>query len=220
MNRFYNISIKIIVVAVIIALLFFATSNSYSSQNIDKLAYVVALGIDIGDNNNIKLSIQIAKPSSVSSSSSSQSSSSVVNSVECSSIVSGINLFNSYISRNINLSHCKIIVISEKLASKGISEYLYNLSNNVEVSSHANIIITKCTAYDFLKNTNPTLENFPARYYEIVNTSSKITGYTKANSLMDFFSMSIDELQEPVAVLSNINTDSTHISNSSRQFCK
>lgn len=218
MNNLYNIISRIFVLILIIVIIFFTLSNSYSSKNIDKLAYVVALGIDVGTNNDIKLSIQLAKPSASSSSSSSQSSSSVVNSVDCSSIEAGINLFNSYISRTINLSHCKIIVISEKLASRGISEYLYDLSNNVEVSSHANIIITKCEANTFLKMTNPTLENFPARYYEIVNTSASITGYTKANSLTDFFSEYLDTCKEPTAVLSNINTDSTHVELASSSF--
>ena len=144
--------------------------------------------------------------------------SSVVNSVECSNIETGINLFNSYISRSINLSHCKVIVISEKLASRGISEYIYDLSNNVEVSTHANIIITKCEANTFLKMTNPTIESFTARYYQIVNTSSQITGYTKANSLADFFCQYIDTCQEPSAVLASINNDSTHSNTASSSF--
>lgn len=219
MKRFFNISYKIFITIIIIALIFFIMSNSFTSQNIDKIAYVVALGIDIGANDNIILSIQLAKPSSMSSSSSTQSSSSVVNSVECSSIADGINLFNSYISRNINLSHCKIIAISEKLSCQGISKYLYDLSNNVEVSSHANIIVTKCDANDYLKMTSPTLENFPARYYEIVNTASNITGYTSAPSLIDFFDCYMDTMQNPIAVLANINTKETHLDDISRKYC-
>lgn len=218
MNNFSNILGRIFIFLIIILIIFFTLSNSYATKNIDKLAYVVALGLDVGNNNDLKLSIQLAKPSTSSSSSSSQSSSVVINSVECSSIEAGINLFNSYISRSINLSHCKVIVISEQLASKDISEYLYDLSNNVEVSSHANIIVTKCEANTFLKMTNPILENFPARYYDIVNTSSKITGYTKSNSLTDFFSEYIDSCQEPTAVLSNINNDNTHSDNTSFSF--
>ena len=58
------------------------------------------------------------------SSSSSQSSSSLVNTIECSSISTGIALFNSYLGKEVNLSHCKVLVISEELATKGISEYL------------------------------------------------------------------------------------------------
>ena len=217
-----SIKINIAFIIIIIFLCFFINSNDYALQNIDKLAYVVALGIDVGNNNNINLSIQIAKPSSISSSSSSssseQSSASVVNSLECSSIQEGMNLFNSYISRNINLSHCKVIIISEELAARDISSYLLDLSNNVEVSTHANILISKSKASSLLEMTKPTLENFPARYYDILNTASISTAYTQGTTLMDFFSTYNSTFQEPVSVLSNINNSSTHTEFSSESY--
>lgn len=218
MNKFYNIILKMFVIFVVLIVIAFGISGSYASESIDKLAYVVALALDTGSNNNIKLTIQLANPSSFSSessSSSAQSSASALTSVECSSIESGINLLNSYISRNVNLSHCKAIMISEELATKDISNYIYYLCNNVEVSSHATIIITKCKAIDFLKMSNPVLESFSARYYQIVPTSSKYTGYTNSVPLIDFFNFITDTCKQPVATLGNINTDSTHSSNSS-----
>lgn len=219
MQDFYNsYKIKIMIVIIITFLLLFACTNTYSLQNIDHLAYVVALGIDVADNNNIKLSIQIAKPNAISSSSTEQSSSSVLNSVECSSIQEGLNLFDSHISRTINLSHCKIIIISENLASRDISIYLNDLANNIQVSSHANIIISKCDASDFLEMTNPTLEKFSARYYDIVNSASISTSFTKGTSLMDFYSIYNSQFQEPVTVLSGINNESTHFSKSIGSF--
>lgn len=211
MNRLYNIIFKIFVVVIILILIIFATSSSYSSESIDKLAYVVALALDTGSDNNIKLTIQLANPNSYSSETSSQSSASVLTSVECSSIESGVNLLNSYISRNINLSHCKAIIISEELAIKGITKYMYDLCNNVEVSSHANIIITKCTALEYLKMSNPILESFSARYYQIAPTSSKYTGYTNSIPLIDFFNSVLDTFKQPVATLGNINVESTHL---------
>lgn len=216
MNKWYDIILKIFIIIVIIAIIIFGISGSYAAANIDKLAYVVALAIDKGTNNNIKLTIQLANPNSFaseSSSSSSQSSASVLTSVECSTIESGINLLNSYISRNINLSHCKAIMISEELASLDLSQYIYNLCNNVEVSSHANIIITKCNANEYLKMSNPVLENFSARYYQIAPTSSKYTGYTNAIPLIDFFNSMLDTCKQPIATLGDINIDSTHSTN-------
>lgn len=141
----------IFVICIIIAVSAIAFSGIYSTNNIDKLSYVLALGIDVGKNNNIELSVQLAKPggSSEKSGSSSQSSNNIVNSIECSSIESGINLFNSYISKKLNMGHCKVIVFSEEVASKGLSTYLYTLLNSVEVSSQANIVVSKCSAKSF-----------------------------------------------------------------------
>lgn len=214
MNKLYSLLFKFFVFLIIIAIIAFGLSGSYASTSIDKLAYVVALAIDSADNNNIKLTIQLANPSSYSSessSSSSQSSASVLSSVECSSIESGINLLDSYISRNVNLSHCKAILISEEIASSDLSKYIYDLCNNVEVSSHATMIITKCDAIDFLKMSNPVLESFSARYYQIAPESSKYTGYTNAVPLIDFFNFMLDSTKQPVAALGDINTSQTHL---------
>lgn len=75
----------IFVICIIIAVSAIAFSGVYSTNNIDKLSYVLALGIDVGKNNNIELSVQLAKPggSSEKSGSSSQSSNNIVNSIEC-----------------------------------------------------------------------------------------------------------------------------------------
>ena len=94
-------------------------SQQEKENSIEDLAYVIAIGIDKGENNLIKLSLQFATPSSSppsSSGGSSSSSESTISSADCSSIDSGINLINSYISKKINLSHCKAVVFSEEIA--------------------------------------------------------------------------------------------------------
>ena len=64
MNNFYNFISRLFVTILVLLLIFFTLSSSYSSKQLDKLAYVIALGMDVGENNNLKLSIQLAKPSS------------------------------------------------------------------------------------------------------------------------------------------------------------
>ena len=97
--KFFRNNRKLIASLIIIVFVVFTLAEVYSTHNISKLAYVVALGIDVGSNNNLLLSVQISKPSSQSnpeSSFSSQSSGNIINSVECSSIESGLNLFNRF----------------------------------------------------------------------------------------------------------------------------
>ena len=144
---------KFFAILILTVLLIVASSSYYGIQGIDNLAYVVAIGLDVSDDNNLKLSLQISVPSSgkEGASSSAQSSSSVVNSIDCSSISSGIALFNSYLGKEVNLSHCKVLVISEELASNGISQYLYTLTNDIQFRTDSNIIISKCDAYSFLE---------------------------------------------------------------------
>jgi spore germination protein KC len=206
-----------LILFLIIALILFTLSGWYSEQNIDHLAYVVALGFDISENNNLKLSFQISVPgSSEESSGSSQSDSSIVVTVEGASFNSCINLLNSYLSKQSNLSHCKMIVFSEEFAKNGVSDTLYTLINNVEVRPDCSVLVSRCNAEYFLKNSKPTLEKLSARYYEIAPTSSEYTGYTQSITLNDFFSGYSDTFQNCYAILGGINTKDSQSTNSNK----
>ena len=207
---------KIFAIIILALLLVISTTSYYGIKGIDNLAYVVAIGLDVGDQENLRLSLQISIPnSSEGSSSSSQSSSVVVDSIESPSINTGINLFNSYLGKEVNLSHCKVLVISEELAAKGISEYLYTLTNDIHFRNDSNIIISKCDAKSFLEYSAPALDKVSASYYEIAPTSSEYTGYTESTVINEFFASLTDSYSSPVAVLGSINTGASQGSGTS-----
>lgn len=197
-----------IILLIVLVLLTFLGINSVTT--IDELAYVVSLGFDIKkETGKLELTFQIAVPSgnsgSSESGSSSQSSSSIINSVECNTIESGITLVNSYLSKKINLSHCKAVIFSEEIATMGIGEYIYTLINSVEIRPTCNIIISKCDAKYFLNNAKPMLEQLSSKYYEIASISQKTTGYTSNINLQDFFSNLSDTFSESYAILGSVN---------------
>ena len=202
---------KFFAILILTVLLIVSSSSYYGIKGIDNLAYVIAIGLDVGKDNNLKLSLQLSVPNGDenSSSSSSQSSSAVVNSIECPSINSGISLFNSYLGKEVTLSHCKVLVISEELAAKGISEYLFTLANDIQFRTDSNIIISKCDAETFLKYSAPLLDKVSARYYDIAPTSSEYTGYTESITCNEFFNSINDNISNPVAILGSINTPDT-----------
>ena len=193
----------------IVVLILITLFGMNSVTSMDNLAYVVAVGFDIKDTGKLELSFQIALPSGSeggsSGSSSSQSSSSIVTSVECNSFESGVNLVNSYLSKELNLSHCKAVVFSEEIASQGIGEYLYTLINHVEIRPTCNVIISKCNAKYFLNNSSPMLEQLSSKYYEIASTSERVTGYTYNITLLDSFSDFADSFTECFATLGSVN---------------
>ena len=203
---------KIFVIALIILFCLFNLCGCYNAEGLETLAYAVAIGIDKGENDKIRLSLQFAvlSNSNSESSGSSQSKNSTITTVDCASIDSGISLINSYISKKINLSHCKAIIISEELAYEGISEYIYTLVNNIEIRPDCNIIISRCKAEDYLTNSTPTLESVSARYYEFILNSSEYTGYTENISLYDFYSDLLSPTTQAHSILGGINEKSTH----------
>ena len=120
-----------IVIAIIIFLIAF--SDSYKSSNIGNLAVVVAMGIDVSDNNKLNITFQFTNASSVSETGSSEKTEPTLFSIDAPSISNAINLMNTNIGKEVNLSHCKIIVFSEAIASRGIQEEIYTLANNPDV---------------------------------------------------------------------------------------
>lgn len=191
----------------IIALIFVfitAFSSSYSSLNIDNLTYVLAIGIDLTNNNELEVSFQFTNPIPAESSAS-EKSTPIINAVTASSLSKAINLVNGYQPRQLNLSHCKIIVFSEEIAQRGISDEIYTLINDTQVRPSSNIVVSKCTAKDYLEQTNPEIENLISRYYEIFADSSRYTGHMPNATIGDFFNSLICNTCEPHAILGGLN---------------
>ena len=75
---------KILAIIFILFIMLFSLTACYDANSIESCYYIVAIGIDKGENDLYKLSIQIAKnESGTSDSSSSQSSDYAIYQVEC-----------------------------------------------------------------------------------------------------------------------------------------
>lgn len=199
--------IKRIFILLIMIIFLVAFSGSYSALSIDNLSTVVAIAIDSSDTNKLRMSFQFTNASSVSESGSTEQSPSIIYSIDCSSISNGINLMNTYVGKELNLSHCKIIAFSEELAMNGISEEIYTLFNNAQIRPSTNIVITKCSAKYYLENSKPLAENLLTKYYEIFANSSKSTGYTVNATLGNFFSSLVCSSCESYAILGGISSE-------------
>lgn len=170
-----------------IILLIVSFSSSYASLNIDNLAFVVALGIDTGESHKLKVTFQFTNLPSTLEGNASKESQTVFNTVEAPSINTAIQLINAYLGKKINLSHCKLIVFSEEIASQGISEHVYTLMNDSQVRPSSNIIVTKCEAKTYIEESFPSLEELSSQYYEIFAQSDQYTGLVVNSTIRRFF---------------------------------
>lgn len=196
---------KFIAILCILLITLISLTGCYDARSIEELAYATAIGLDVSDNKILSFTIQFSIPSSSSDSGSSQSSKTDTLSVDCTSINSGLSLINSYISKEINLSHCNVIVISEELAEQGISEYIDTLANHIEIRPDCNIIISRCDAKEFINNATPSIEALTARYYEVALNSSEYTGYTIPVRLSDFIGDIKSSFIQGHAILGSVN---------------
>ncbi|MBO5004479.1 MAG: hypothetical protein J6D03_04380 [Clostridia bacterium] len=198
--NFRLLSILKIFTIIVILIVFIIGFNH--DQDIDDYAFAVAIGIDSGNDNNLKVNFQFTKPNGGGESGgSSEVAPTFIYTVEASSITSAINLVNNYISKQVNLSHCKVVVFSEEFAQKGIEKEVYTLINDVELRPDTGIIISKCNTKYFIENSKPVFETLVSKYYEIVPATTQITGYTSYAKIEDFFNQLHCTTCEPVAIL-------------------
>lgn len=204
MNKIF---IKLFIIVLILVLLV-AFSSSYRALNIDNLAFAVALGIDTSETKGLKVTFQFVNPPSTSEGSN-QEANIFEDTVEATSIPNAINIMNSYLARKIDLSHCRSIVFSEDVAKNGISDHVYTLMNDVQVRPTSNIITTTCTAYEYIKNSIPSLETSITRYYDIFPSSGKYTGYVSDATIGNFYNSLLCNTCEPHTILGGVSSTSS-----------
>lgn len=193
-------------IILLITVFIMAFSNSYQSLSIDNLAHVIAIGIDKLDDNNLSITFQFSTTTPTSEAGFMKNTSSITDTIKASSIENAVNLMNNYLSKDLNFSHCKLIVFSEEIAIEGISDQIYTLLNDTQIRPSSNIIISKCTAKYFIEKTSPELENLISKYYEILTKSSKYTGLIPDSTLGDFFNRLVCNTCEPSAILGGPTT--------------
>lgn len=212
---------------ILLFIILITSSGCTHSFGVEELAYVIAIGLDTSEDDDLELTLQFATSGnssdssgegSSSSGSSKQSTKSTISSVKCKTIDSGITLINSHISKKINLSHCKEIIISEDLAKKGIINYLDTLVTNPELSNSAEIVVSKCTAKKYIEKVNPVFEGLLSEYYSASLKTNTYTAYSTNMNLSTFYCLLKDSYFEPYASLGNITEDADSNSSSNSQI--
>lgn len=179
----------------------YAFSASYNSQNIDRLDYVIALGIDKSSDNNLQVSFEFTDLGAFSDSNSPEGSKPIIDTVVAPSIPEAVNLMNAYAGKQVNLSHCKVVIFSEDVAKEGILEEVTYLMNDPQIRPTTNIIVASEQAKDYIENSTSSLEGILTKYYDIFPTSAEYTGYTSNILLSRFYQNLTNDESGTVAIL-------------------
>ena len=199
--------IKKIILIILIVFILITFSGCYNTTGIDRQYFVVSFGIDLAENNLIKFSLQIPSSSSGKSgdSGSAQASSYQIYSVEGETIDECISILNNYLNKKLNFSHCSALILSEKVAQKGIETFINTLTNNTELRHSCEIIISSTTALDVLEKVSNSGEVFSARLFDYLSTSSQYTGYTIQSTFGDFFQALDNDYYNPSCIYASVN---------------
>lgn len=96
----------------------------------------------------------------------------------------------------------------------GIATEIYSLINNEEVRPTTNLVISKCSAYDYLNNSKPNLEKLTTQYYETFSITGKLTGSFSHITIGDFFNTLSSRFCESTAILGGLNATARNEQNS------
>jgi len=183
-------------------------TGCFDKRELDDMAYPVALGFDKGETNELRMTLQMAVPTNISGGESGGGGegekSAIVITVDTPSIYSGLSMFNTFISKQINMSHIKAIVFSKEIAQEGISKYLHAMIRNREFRPDASIIVSRESAEEFINAVKPKLETNPAKYYELLLEGYRYTGFTTNTELISFYKKSESDSIQPIAVLAGV----------------
>lgn len=210
MNTFGNI-IRYTLVLVLLLNLFLLT-GCFDQREIDELAYPMAIGLDVGEANELRMTLQLAVPISIGGGSGGGEGGGGGGSVETTSIItvdtpsiySGLNLINNIISKEINVSHTKVIIISRRLAEKGVSKYLNAIMRGSEFKPDVFIVVSLDSPEEYLRKTKHILEVNPSKYYEQM-LGKNFTSFFPNVRLHDFHLKYSAGSIEPVAILTALN---------------
>lgn len=207
------------VLLVITILCGFLTSCSIDSREIDDDIYPLAIGIDKGTTNKVRVTIQYPTYKSGGSggggggssqggdeSKGNQAEGSNIHTIEASNIIEAINLYNTAISRTVVISHVKMLVISEEFAREGIDKYVLSFIRFRDARRIVQVVIVNCSAEDFIHENKTNIGDSLSKAVELMFNQSNKNAYFPQVNIDYIYERMISPYSESVAVYAGVNS--------------
>lgn len=203
-------------------MMFFCTTltGCYDALEIDDEVYTLAIGIDKGTNNKIRLTIQYPVYKSESGGESKGGgqtgdkgkgggqntvSGTNVETIETSSIIGGLDIFGMSISRRVSLMHTKLLIFSEEFAKEGVSRYLSPISRFRETRGEMNILVVQGKAEDYMKENKTNIGESLAKAIELMMEQSGNTSFFPRVTFNKFYRNTISTFEQGYAAYAGVN---------------
>ncbi|MCH1624232.1 Ger(x)C family spore germination protein [Fredinandcohnia sp. SECRCQ15] len=190
-------------------------TGCWNRVEVNDIAIVTAIGIDLTEDDKLLLSIQVAIPVKLGPTSGSQggsSNSTFVVSETGDTISEAYRNIQGKISRNIFFSQSRVLLIGEDMAKKGISNIIDFHSRYNEPRINSFIMFTKGQASELINNM-PQLESISAEETkELAKIGAGLSVYIR-----DFMNMLLTDGKEPVAPQFSLTPLEENTKNKSRE---
>lgn len=199
-----NIHKTIIVVFTLLLLL-----PACGYKDIDKRFFAVAIGIDFNKDNEKMpyiITLALAVPSTKIEP---KSAITQIESIEAANISDGLRQLKSKLDKELDLGHCKIIVIGEELANQDITDVIYWGARRRDLQNIAAIAIGSPTAAEIV-SVQPESDRFPGNTISFFFSGDTTEStYTYTTTLTDIFKRILEPGLDPILPIIKSEDDST-----------
>ncbi len=184
-------------------------AGCWGMRETDEIAYVMVVGFDKGEKNNLLLTLSIANPRVAigggEGGGGGEETSREIVSVEDYGSPAMLDLLNTTIDRHIYLQQAKAYIFSEDLAREGLSQWLSPLMRFRETRGNSQVFICRGKARDLIQNSSPLLELNPAKQLELIRKMSEIHGLYPTIQLIDLYADTKSFSKEAVLPLAAVH---------------
>ncbi|MED3553744.1 Ger(x)C family spore germination protein [Cytobacillus praedii] len=162
---------KHLIKMVCLILLVVSLGGCWDKKEIERNAYVVAIGLDKGKEASLKITYLISNPEygSIQQGGSTNEPPVEIISFETDDLVSPLYKANAVIVKEISYNLMKNIIVSEKLAmEKEFIRWMYDTTKEKDIRRDTYLIFTKEDASKFILENQPKLETRANKYFEFI----------------------------------------------------
>jgi len=173
----------------------FLLSGCWDQVGIEKRAYVVAIGVDKGKNDDhIIVTYLIANPELSKQEGGSSEPSQEIITFAANDFITAKNTANSVIAKEISYNMLGVIIASEELArDSDFIRYMYDVTKDRELKRNLPLVISKEKASDFLTKNKPKLETRVHKYFEFILANGNDAGLIPRTQIHEFFEQTQDD---------------------------
>lgn len=175
----------------------FLLCGCYDGSEVEENAYAIALGVDVSDNDMYRYTFQVSNPlksgkvKDGETEASAEGNETVDNIViEAADYYRAEDKLKSVLSKDLSLSHLKLLVFSFEAAQKGAPSQGSFMLYGRELRPETNMCLAP-SARDFLLNIKPSLEESTVRFYELFFKNANLP-YAPVSTVREFTQMTAE----------------------------
>ncbi len=168
---------------VFVSCFFLLLTGCWDKVEIEDLAYVIAIGLDKTEGENLVITYQIANPEGGEGDTESE-----IISIQAPDFLSARDLAVSFASREVVFTHANVLVISEEIArTDKLLNFVQPAITDRQLRRNLHVVISKEKAAEYIHNNQPTLETSPHRYFYLISKRWQETGLVPDSTLHQLF---------------------------------